>query len=145
MFSVGIFWEELSRALAVLFFAWFVFDTIHDRNTEILAALIGLQYSFIFLVSRRLEYFGLSAFSLFGRTVSYIRKMPYDNVLREEVGLTTRGRHLYLNVLFAALLELLCVYRLIASLIGHGWRETSDPIHEFIETPLVEAIQNGLR
>jgi hypothetical protein len=145
MFSILTFLGRTVAGIAVLLFAWFVFDNIHDRNTEILAALIGIQYSFIFLISRRLEYFGLSAFSLFGRTVSYIRKMPYDHVLREEVGLSTRGRHLYLNVLFAALLELLCVYRLLSSLIGQGWRETSDPIHELIETPLIQAIQNGLR
>ncbi len=143
MFSTLNFLGRTVAGIAVLFFAWFVFDNIHDRNTEILAALIGLQYSFIFLISRRLQYFGLSAFSLFGRTVSYIQKMPYDNAMREEIGVPTSGRHLYLNVIFAALLELLCVYRLLSSLLGHGWRETSETIHELIETPLLQAIQNG--
>ena len=135
MYSAIVFLARLVAGVAILCFSWFVFDRIHDRNTEIITAVIGLQYSFIFLISRRLEYFGLSMFSFFGRTVSYIRKAPYDEILRDEIGLRSRGRHLYLNVLFAALLELLCVFRLLTSLLGYGWRELSDPIHKLVELP----------
>src|SRR5271165_1895936 len=112
MSSVFVFVARVVTGAAVLFFSWFVYDKIHDRNTEILAAILGLQYSFIFLISRRLDYFGLSIFSFFGRTVSYVKKMPYDQVLREDVGVFSHGRHLYLNVIFAALIELLSVFRL---------------------------------
>lgn len=129
MFNVLTFLFRLLVGLATLCVVWFVFDRIHDRNTEIVTAVIGLQYSFIFLISRQLEYFGLSVFSFFGRTVSTIQKLPYDQVLRDEIGLKQRGRHLYLNVVFAALLELLCVFRLFTSLLGFGWQTLSDPVN----------------
>ena len=132
MYSIVVFGYRVVAGLAVLFFVWFVFDRIRDRNTEIMAALLGLQYSFIFLISRRLEYFGLTIFSFFGRTVSYIQKTPYDQILRDEVGMQTTGRHLYLNVLFAALIELLCVFRLLTSLLGQGWHALSDTINGLI-------------
>jgi len=135
IYSIIVFLARLVAGVAILCLSWFVFDRIHDRNTEIITSVIGLQYSFIFMVSRRLEYFGLSIFSFFGRTVSYIRKTPYDEILREEIGLQSHGRHLYLNVLFAALLELLCVFRLLTSLLGYGWRALSDPIHTLVELP----------
>ena len=135
MFSVFVFLARIVTGAAVLFCVWFVFDNIHDRNTEIIAALIGLQYSFIFLISRRLDYFGLSIFSFFGRTVSYLQKAPYDQVLREEIGLYAGRRHVYLNVVFAALVEILCVYRLFTSLLGYGWQALSDPIHALLALP----------
>jgi len=47
----------------------------------------------------------------------------------------TGRRHLYLNVVFAGLAELLCLYRLFASLLGHGWKPLSDPINELISLP----------
>jgi hypothetical protein len=119
----------------VLFSTWFVFDRIHDRNTEIIAAIVGLQYSFIFLISRRLEYFGLSIFSFFGRTASYVQKIPYDQVLRDDIGIRSPRRHLYLNVIFAAAIELLCIFRLLTSLVGHGWSALSDPINGLIVFP----------
>ena len=87
MYGALVFIVRVVIGFGVLFFTWFVFDRIHDRNTEIIAAILGLQYSFIFLISRRLDYFGLSIFSFFGRTTSYIRKTPYDQVLRDDVGL----------------------------------------------------------
>jgi hypothetical protein len=130
-----MFLARIVAGAAVLFFIWFVFDRIHDRNTEIVVAILGLQYSFIFLISRRLDYFGLSVFSFFGRTISYVQKTPYDQVLRDEVGMYTGRRHLYLNVIFAALAELLCFYRLFTSLLGHGWNILSDPINELISLP----------
>ena len=132
MVSLLVFAVRIVLGLLLFIVSWFVFDRIHDRNTEIIAALIGLQYCFVFLVSRRLDYFGLSVFSLFGRTVSYIQNIPYDQALRDEIGLEARGRHLYLNVLFAAAIELLCVFRLFTSLVGYGWQALSDPVHRLI-------------
>lgn len=132
MYSAFVLSYRVVAGLAVLFFIWFVFDRIHDRNTEIIAAILGLQYSFVFLISRRLEYFGLSIFSFFGRSVSYIQRMPYDEILRNEVGMQTTGRHLYLNILFAALTELLCVFRLLTSLVGQGWHALSDQVNVVI-------------
>ncbi|RBP17140.1 hypothetical protein DFR50_10325 [Roseiarcus fermentans] len=132
MFGALVFIMRLVTGVAVLVASWFVFDRIHDRNTEIVVSILGLTYCFIFLVSRRLEYFGLSVFSFFGRTVSHIQKIPYDQVMRDEIGLPSSGRHLYLNVVFTALVELLCVYRLVSSLSSRGWDAVSDPINKLI-------------
>src|SRR5271163_2901849 len=108
MFSALVVLFRLVAGLVILAGAWFVFDTIHDRNTEIIVATIGLLYSFIFIISRRLQYFGLTIFSFFGRGSSYIRHLPYDQILRDEAGIhPSAGRHLYLNVVFAALIEIL--------------------------------------
>lgn len=135
MYSAIVFLVRVIIGLLVLYFVWFVFDRIHDRNTEIVAAILGLQYSFIFLISRRLDYFGLSIFSFFGRTTSYVQKIPYDQILRDDVGIMSQRRHLYLNFIFAASIELLCIFRLLTSLVGQGWQTLSDPINRMIVIP----------
>src|SRR6478735_915104 len=89
MFSALVVLFRLVAGLVILAATWFVFDNIHDRNTEIIMATIGLLYSFIFIISGRLQYFGLTVFSFFGRASSYIQKIPYDHVMRDEVGLRT--------------------------------------------------------
>jgi heme/copper-type cytochrome/quinol oxidase subunit 2 len=132
MVSVLIFLFRLIVGLIILFGAWFVYDNIHDRNTEIIVAVIGLQYAFIFMISRRLQYFGLTVFSFFGRTASYIQRVPYDQMLREEVGLRPEGRYSFLNVIFAALIEILSLFRLFSSLLGRGWDLLSEPIRTFL-------------
>ena len=134
MFSAIVFLFRLAAGLIMLAVVWFVLDAIHDRNTEIIVAVLGLMYAFIFLISRRLQYFGLTVFSYFGRTASYVRNAPYDHHLRDEVGMHATGRHLYLNVIFAGLVELLCLFRLFTSLLGRGWDVLSDPIHGFLHT-----------
>jgi len=102
MFSALVVLFRLVAGLVILAAAWFVFDNIHDRNTEIIVATIGLLYSFIFLISGRLQYFGLTVFSFFGRTSSYVQKIPYDHMMRDEVGLRTPPSSTFLNVIFAA-------------------------------------------
>jgi hypothetical protein len=135
MISLSVFLMRLIGGLFLLSVVWFVFDEIHDRNTEIIVATIGLLYSFIFIISRRLQYFGLTIFSFFGRGSSYIRHLPYDQILRDEAGIhASAGRHLYLNVVFAALIEILCLFRLFASLLGRGWETLSDPIHSLLHS-----------
>jgi hypothetical protein len=135
MISLSVFLMRLIGGLLVLSVVWFVFDTINDRNTEIIVATLGLLYSFIFMISRRLQYFGLTIFSFFGRTSSYIRHLPYDQILRDEAGIhPSAGRHLYLNVVFAALIEILCLFRLFASLLGRGWEALSAPIHSLLHS-----------
>ena len=134
MISLVVFLFRLIVGSLTLFGAWFVLDSIHDRNTEIIVSVIGLLYAFIFIISRRLQYFGLTVFSFFGRTASYIQNAPYDQVLREEVGLRSGGRHLYLNAIFSALVEILCLFRLFASLLGRGWGLLSEPIHAFLHS-----------
>src|SRR5258708_29995446 len=111
MFSALVVLFRLVAGLVILAASWFVFDNIHDRNTEIIVATIGLLYSFIFMISRRLQYFGLTIFSFFGRTRSHIRSAPYDQIVHDEVGMHhSAGKHLYFNVLFAALIEILCLF-----------------------------------
>jgi hypothetical protein len=135
MISLGVFLMRLIGGLFLLSVVWFVFDEINDRNTEIIVATIGLLYSFIFIISRRLQYFGLTIFSFFGRSSSYIRHLPYDQILRDEAGIhPSAGRHLYLNVVFAALIEILCLFRLFASLLGRGWETLSAPIHSLLHS-----------
>jgi hypothetical protein len=132
MVSAIVFLFRLILGLIVLGAVWFVLDTIHDRNTEIIVSVLGLMYAFIFVISRRLQYFGLTAFSYFGRTASYVRNVPYDHLLGDDAGMHSQGRHLYFNVIFAGLIELLCLFRLFASLIGRGWPLLSDPIHSLL-------------
>lgn len=132
MIGALVFLFRIVVGLVILVGTWFVFDTINDRNTEIIMATIGLLYSFIFIISRRLQYFGLTIFSVFGRTSSYVQKIPYEHVMRDEVGLQTSGGYTFLNVLFAALLELLCLFRLFSSLLGRGWDTLSEPIRALL-------------
>jgi hypothetical protein len=136
MFSVIVFVFRLIVGLVMLCAVWFVLDTIHDRNTEIIVSVLGLLYAFIFVISRRLQYFGLTVFTFFGRTAHYVRQQPFDHAMRDEVGLHTSRHHVYLNVVFAALIELLCLYRLFSSLLGRGWGILSDPIHTLIHSVL---------
>ena len=139
MFSALVVLFRLVAGLVILVGTWFVFDNIHDRNTEIIVATIGLLYSFIFLISGRLQYFGLIAFSFFGRTSSYVQKIPYDHMMRDEVGLRTPGSSTFLNVIFAALIEVLCLFRLFSSLLGQGWDTLSEPIRTLLSTLLQSA------
>jgi hypothetical protein len=140
MFSALVALFRIVAGLVILAGAWFVFDNIHDRNTEIIMATIGLLYSFIFVISGRLQYFGLTVFSFFGRTSSYVQKIPYDQVMREEVGLHARRDFTFLNVIFAALIELLCLFRLFASLLGpasvlgRAWETLSEPIRTLLHS-----------
>jgi hypothetical protein len=140
MFSALVALFRIVAGLVILAGAWFVFDNIHDRNTEIIMATIGLLYSFIFVISGRLQYFGLTVFSFLGRTSSYVQKIPYDHVMREEVGLHARRDFTFLNVIFAALIELLCLFRLFASLLGpasvlgRAWEALSEPIRTFLHS-----------
>ena len=134
MFSALVVLFRLVAGLVILAATWFVFDKIHDRNTEIIVATIGLLYSFIFIISGRLQYFGLTVFSFFGRTSSYVQKIPYDHVMRDEVGLRTPRGSTFLNVIFAALIEILCLFRLFSSLLGRGWDTLSEPIRTLLQS-----------
>jgi hypothetical protein len=139
MFSVLVVLFRVVAGLVILAVAWFVFDNIDDRNTEIIVAAIGLLYSFIFIISGRLQYFGLTVFSFFGRTSSYVQKIPYDHMMRDEVGLRTPQSFTFLNVLFTGLIEILCLFRLFASLLGRtsllgrAWDALSEPIRSLLE------------
>jgi hypothetical protein len=139
MFSALVVLFRLVAGLVILAATWFVFDNIHDRNTEIIIATIGLLYSFIFVISGRLQYFGLTLFSFFGRTSSYVQKIPYDHMMRDEVGVRNPGVSTFLNLIFAALIELLCLFRLFSSLLGRGWDTLSEPIRTALSTLLQSA------
>jgi len=134
MISALVFLSSLAIGLFVSFVVWIVLDSIHDRNTKFIVSTIGLLYSFIFAITRRLQYFWLTIVSFFGRTSSYIQKVPYDQFLRDEAGLAASAGHLYLNVNFSALVEILCLFRLFASLLGRGWGLLSDPIHSVLHS-----------
>jgi hypothetical protein len=139
MFSALVVLFRLVAGLVILAATWFVFDNIHDRNTEIIIATIGLLYSFIFVISGRLQYFGLTLFSFFGRTSSHVQKIPYDHMMRDEVGVRNPGVSTFLNLIFAALIELLCLFRLFSSLLGRGWDTLSEPIRTALSTLLQSA------
>lgn len=134
MRSLFVFLFRVIAGVIALTVTWFVLDTIHDRNTEIIVSCIGLLYSFIFLISRRLQYFGLTIFSFFGQTMSHVERAPYDHTVADEVGLRAKGRHLYLNLIFGSLIELLCLFRLFTSLLGNGWELLSDPLHQILRS-----------
>ena len=80
MISAIIFISRLILGVIALGAIWFVLDTIHDRNTEMTISSIGLLYAFIFLISRRLQYFGLTVFSFFCAPVRL--ESPYVRVPR---------------------------------------------------------------
>jgi hypothetical protein len=139
MFSALVVLFRLAAGLVILAGTWFVFDNIHDRNTEIIVATIGLLYSFIFIISGRLQYFGLTVFSFFGRTSSYVQKIPYDHMMRDEVGLRTPRGSTFLNIIFVALIEVLCLFRLFSALLSRGWDTLSEPIRTALDTLLQSA------
>ena len=136
MASALLFFSRIIIGLITIFAIVVVFDTIHDRNTEIIVSAIGLQYSFIFLISRRLQYFGLTVFSFLGRTSSYVQNIPYDQLIRDEAGIPIVSGHLYINVIFAAIIEVICLFRLFTSLFGRGWSLLSDPVHSLLGSAL---------
>jgi len=148
MFSVLVFLFRIVAGLVILGGVWFVFDNIHDRNTEIIVAAIGLLYSFVFIISGRLQYFGLTVFSVFGRASSYVQKVPYDHMMRDEIGLQAPRNFTFLNVIFAALIEILCLFRLFssllgpASLLGRAWEAASDPIRSLAQ-PIIAFLHSA--
>ena len=54
--------------------------------------------------------------------------------MRDEVGLRTSGGYTFLNVLFAALIEILCLFRLFSSLLGRGWDTLSERIRVLLNS-----------
>ena len=54
--------------------------------------------------------------------------------MRDEVGLRGQGGYTFLNVLIAALIEILCLFRLFSSLLGRGWETLSQPIHALLHS-----------
>ncbi len=134
MIGTLAFLSRIVAGLVIIFGTWFVFDNIHDRNAEIIMSTIGLMYTFIFIISGRLQYFGLTIISFLRRTASYIQKIPYEQMLRDEAGLPSGGRYTLLNLLFAALIEILCLIRLFTSLLGRGWDTLSEPIRTLLDS-----------
>jgi hypothetical protein len=116
-----------------------VLDAIHDRNTEILVACIGLTYCFTYVISRRWQYYGLNTVSLFGMTVSWVSSEPYDAATRQQLNMPMRRSYVVVSIVFAALVELLCAYRLLTSLLGHGWERLAAPLRPLIDIPQVQA------
>jgi NhaP-type Na+/H+ or K+/H+ antiporter len=119
-------------SLVVVFLA---LDAIHDRNVEIVVACIGLSYCFTFVISRRWQYYGLSAVSLFGMTVSWVDAQPYDQAIRQPLRLPTWRSFVIVSIVFASLVELLCGYRLLTSLLGHGWERLAAPLRPWLDIP----------
>ena len=54
--------------------------------------------------------------------------------MRDEVGLRSPQGSTFLNVIFAALIEILCLFRLFSSLLGRGWDTLSEPIHALLQS-----------
>lgn len=112
-----------------------VLDAIHDRNTEIIVACIGLAYCFTFVISRRWQYYGLNAVSLFGMSVSWVDGQPFDQATRTPLKLPLKRSFVVVSIVFAALMELLCAYRLATSLLGHGWERLAEPLRPLLDRP----------
>ncbi len=116
-----------------------VLDAIHDRNTEIVVACVGLAYCFTFVISRRWQYYGLNVVSLFGMTVSWVNAEPFDSATRQQVNMPMKRSYVVVSIFFAAVVEMLCAYRLLASLLGHGWERLGAPLRPLIDIPQVQA------
>ena len=128
---------------ASIVISWWVLDNLHDRNTEIIVACIGLTYCFTFVISRRWQYYGLNTVSLFGMTVSWVSSEPYDQATRQQLNLPMKRSFVVVSIFFAALIELLCAYRLLTSLIGHGWERLA-PLRAWLDIPRLHAWLNLL-
>ncbi len=130
----------LVGALSVVI-SFLVLDAIHDRNTEIVVACVGLSYCFTFVISRRWQYYGLNAVSLFGVTVSWLGSEPYDQGTRQQLNMPTKRSFVVVSIFFASVVELMCSYRLLTSLIGHGWERLAGPLRPLLE---IRQLQNWL-
>jgi hypothetical protein len=135
---------RLVMGAASLLISCLVLDNIHDRNTEIIVACLGLGYCFTFVISRRWQYYGLNAVSLFGMTVSWVSAEPYDQATRQPLNLPIRRSYAVISIFFAAIVELLCAFRILTSLIGHGWDRLAAPLHGLLHWPQAEAWLNLL-
>ncbi len=120
-----------------------VLDAIHDRNGEIVVACLGLGYCFTFVISRRWQYYGLNVVSLFGMTVSWLGAQPFDEAVRGRINMPTARSFVVVSLVFAALVELLCGYRLLTSLLGHGWERLA-PVRGLIEWPVLRGWLDAL-
>jgi NhaP-type Na+/H+ or K+/H+ antiporter len=121
-----------------------VLDAIHDRSTEIVVACIGLVYCFTFVISRRWQYYGLNAVSLFGITVSWLDAQPFDDGTRRPLKLPTARSFVVLSIAFASAVELLCAYRLLTSLVGHGWERLATPLRPLLDVPQIQNLLDKL-
>ena len=128
MSNVIAFVLRLIVGAASLAAAFLALDAIHDRNTEIVVACVGLAYCFTFVISRRWQYYGLNAVTLFGVTVSWLNSEPFDEGARTRLNMPIRRSYVLVSILFASLVELMCAYRLLTSLIGHGWDRLALPL-----------------
>ena len=118
--------------------AFAVLDAIRDRNTEIVVACIGLSYCFTFVISRRWQYYGLNAVSLFGMTVSWLDSEPHDQGTRQTLKLPTQRSFVVVSIAFASLIELVCAFRLLTSLLGHGWERLAAPLRLLVDIPQIQ-------
>lgn len=132
----GLILRLVVGALSLLA-TFLVLDAIHDRNTEIVVACLGLGYTFTFVISRRWQYYGLNVVSLFGMTVSWLNAQPFDEAVRGRVNMRTTRSFVAVSLMFAALVELLCFYRLATSLLGHGWERLGAPLRPWLDWPLL--------
>src|SRR5437660_2827984 len=108
---VGIVVRLLVGVVSIVV-SFLALDAIHDRNTEIVVAAIGLSYCFTFVISRRWQYYGLNTVSLFGMTASWVSSEPYDQATRGQLNLPMKRSFATVSIFFAAVVELLCAYRL---------------------------------
>jgi len=135
---------RLVVGVASVLISFLVLDAIRDRNTEIIVACLGLGYCFTFVISRRWQYYGLNAISLFGMTASWVSAEPYDQSTRQPLNLPMKRSYAVVSIVFAAIVELLCAFRVLTSLIGHGWDRLAAPLHVALHWPQAEAWLNLL-
>lgn len=140
---LGLIVRVIVGAISVIA-AFLVFDAIHDRNTEIVVACLGLSYCFTFVISRRWQYYGLNVVSLFGMTVSWLSAQPFDEAVRSRVNMPTARSFVIVSIAFAALVELLSGYRLLTSLLGHGWDRLAGPLRLLFDHPGLRAWLDAL-
>ena len=140
---LGLILRIVVGAISVIA-AFIVLDAIHDRNTEIVVACLGLSYCFTFVISRRWQYYGLNVVSLFGMTVSWLSAQPFDEAVRSHVNMPTARSFVIVSIAFAALVELLCGYRLLTSLLGHGWERLAGPLRPAFDHAALRAWLDAL-
>ena len=73
--------------------------------------------------------------SLFGVTVSWVTSEPFDQSTRDQLNMPRSRSFAVLSIFFAGLVELVCAYRLLTSLLGHGWERIGGPLRPLLDNP----------
>jgi hypothetical protein len=123
---------QIIAGAAVFMITWYVFDSVHDRNTEIILAAIGTVYTQSVVIARRQKLNLITLLYLFDKLFSQVKSELRDEEAADRaVKMIMRLGNL--NLVIIALIELLCLYRLFTAILNRGWDNFSIPLRSILE------------